>query len=265
MITDSKPLALGRTAAVYAWKEGWVLKLFVEGWPSDWVEYEARIARVVHASGLPVPAAGEVIEVEGRIGLVYERVDGVSMMSQIMSRPWQANRLARTLAELHAEMHTRHVPELPELHRRLEDKINDFDGLPGDCRQAAQQALQRLPKGDQLCHGDFHPGNILMTARGPVIIDWTDATQGNPLADVARTRLLVTTPPTGEKPPVAALIRFLQRSFYRTYLERYFELRPGGKEQLDLWQPIVEAARLREGIPGDSERLIPHIQQAFKL
>lgn len=38
---------------------------------------------------------------------------------------------------------------------------------------------------------DFHPDNVLLAARGPVIIDWPDATRGQPLADVARTSLLL--------------------------------------------------------------------------
>jgi uncharacterized protein (TIGR02172 family) len=264
MITSTKPLALGRTAAVYAWKDGWVIKLFVTDWPPDWVEYEARIARIVHASGLPVPVVGEVIQVDGRIGLEYERVDGISMLAQIASRPWRAMCLARLFAELHAEMHTRSMPDLPELHSRLKGKINDFSGLPEDLRQAAQQTLQCMPRGDRLCHGDFHPGNILMTAHGPVIIDWTDAARGNPMADVARTRLLVSTPPTEEMKAVALMIRLFQGAFFRTYMQHYFKLQPEGKDQLDLWQPVVNAARLREGIPGDSQRLIPQIRQALK-
>ena len=70
-------MALGRTAEIYPWTEGWVLKLFYEWFPRDGAAYEARIARAVHAAGLPVPAAGNLVEVEGRMGLEYERVDGV--------------------------------------------------------------------------------------------------------------------------------------------------------------------------------------------
>lgn len=44
-----------------------------------------------------------------------------------------------------------------------------------------------MPDGNQLCHGDFWGGNILMSPRGEVIIDWNRACYGNPLADLART------------------------------------------------------------------------------
>ena len=48
-LTD--PIAHGRTADVYLWDEHHVLKLFRDWCPSDWVDYEARIARAIHAAG----------------------------------------------------------------------------------------------------------------------------------------------------------------------------------------------------------------------
>ena len=61
-----KPIALGRTAEIYAWEQGQVLKLFQDWFSADRVEYEAQIAHAVHTSGLPVPAVGEVVEINGR-------------------------------------------------------------------------------------------------------------------------------------------------------------------------------------------------------
>ncbi|TMA37195.1 MAG: aminoglycoside phosphotransferase family protein, partial [Deltaproteobacteria bacterium] len=43
--------------------------------------------------------------------------------------------------------------------------------------------LETLPDGDQLCHGDMHPGNIMLSRRGPMVIDWTNARRGHPAAD----------------------------------------------------------------------------------
>jgi len=78
-----EPAAHGLTSEVYAWDETRILKLFRDGLPSEQVAYEARIARAVHAAGLPVPAVGDIVEVDGRRGLLYERVDGLTMMDVI--------------------------------------------------------------------------------------------------------------------------------------------------------------------------------------
>ena len=175
----------GFTAEIYAWKEGWILKLFNQGISRAAVEHEANKTRIVHATGLPVPAVGEIIEIEDRYGMELERVDGISMLDALTKSPWKYPALARQLAELHAEMHTRRVPELPALSETLARKINRAEKLPENVRQAALKALEQLPEDDRLCHGDFHPGNILLSGRGPVIIDWIDCSRGRPILDVA--------------------------------------------------------------------------------
>jgi Ser/Thr protein kinase RdoA (MazF antagonist) len=251
-----KPVALGRTAEMYAWKEGQILKLFRDWWPAARVEYEAHIARMVSAAGLPVPAVGEVVEIDGRLGLTFERVDGPSLLETFRTKPWTLFVSARLLAELHADMHACSVPELPSQRQRLANTLKQAETLPADMREAGLKALNNLPDSDQLCHGDLHPANILMTARGPIIVDWLDATRGNPLADVARSSLLlrVSAPPPGASG--RWLFRAGRRWFRRTYLERYFQLRPGDRWQLTAWQPVIAAARLRDNIRAEQEQLL---------
>src|SRR5215472_10876517 len=44
---------------------------------------------------------------------------------------------------------------------------------------------------NRLCHGDFHPINVLGEISRPVVIDWPDACGGDPAADVCRSYLLL--------------------------------------------------------------------------
>jgi uncharacterized protein (TIGR02172 family) len=244
-----KPIAQGLTAEVYVWDDTRILKLFHDGRSPDQVEYEARIASVVHAAGLPVPAVGDIVEVNGRRGLLYERVDGLSMLDSMSQQLSTLSQSARLWAELHADMHARStVPELPSQRAELAKHIRAAQLLPPDLQQAALRALDTMPEGDRLCHGDFWPGNVLMSRRGPIIIDWICATRGNPLADVARSSVLLL---GGLASPLFSRAqKALIRRVHRTYLQRYFQLRPEGQAQCKAWQPIVAAARLSENVPG---------------
>jgi uncharacterized protein (TIGR02172 family) len=250
------PIALGRTAEVYAWEEDKVLKLYRDGFHPGDVDYELHLARIVQASGLPVPAVFDIIEVNGRRGIVYERMDGPSMLDILGKHPGQVPRSMRQLAELHLEMHTRSVPELPSQRGRLQRKIHRAHPLPDDLKAAALQALDALPDGDRLCHGDFHPGNILLTASGPIVIDWIDATRGNPLADVARTRLLFTTARLPGFSVMALLLRMANRWLLEQYLRGYFASQPEKRKELDAWMPVVAAARMEEGLPHEFPQLL---------
>ncbi len=253
-MTLGTPIATGFTAEIFAWKQGWVLKLFNQGIPRSTVEIEASAARKVHASGLPVPAVGELVEMSGRFGLEYEQVQGVSMLQAIMQRPWKFVAYARRLAELQAEMHKVRLPGMPSQKDRLEWKIRRAGILPEDVRQAALLALEKLPEQDWLCHGDFHPGNILLSERGPIIIDWLDGSHGSPLMDVARSSLLFGGGPLPSGTP--RVVSSLQGWFYQVYLQRYRQLNPINGEGLAQWIPVAAAARLWENIRYDEPRLL---------
>jgi uncharacterized protein (TIGR02172 family) len=244
-----EPIAQGQTAEVYVWDDGRVLKLFRGGGPPEQIEYEARIARVVQSAGLPVPAVGDIVEVDGRRGLLYERIDGLSLMESMGQKLRTVSRSARLWAELHADMHARSaVSDLPSQRAELARRIEAAPMLSPDLKRATLRALDGMPDGDRLCHGDFWPGNILMSSRGPIIIDWICAARGNPLADVARSSVLVlgalasTLAPRGQQATV--------RRLHTMYWKRYFQRRPEDQEQCRAWQPIVAAARLSENVPG---------------
>ena len=84
-----QPIAYGRTAEIYAWQDGQVLKLFYDWFGLEDIKYEQRIAQAVHTSGLPIPSVGEIIHINERIGLIYQRVEGVSMLEMMSRRPWK--------------------------------------------------------------------------------------------------------------------------------------------------------------------------------
>jgi uncharacterized protein (TIGR02172 family) len=262
---QNTPIALGFTAEIYAWKDGQVLKLFNQGISRGTVEYEANLTRIAHEAGLPVPEVGEIVEVDDRFGLEYERLDGMSMLEMLLQKPWMYRRLAHQLAEMQVEVHKHQVPDMPSQRERLERKIRSAQPLSENLRQTALQSLKMLPEEHQLCHGDFHPGNILMTPRGAVIIDWIDATHGYPLVDVARSTLLFGGGPLPPGIPKAGLVVVLRRWFHQAYLKRYFELSLLDQKQLATWLAVAAAARLEENILGDEQRLLSIAQNLVRM
>ena len=246
----------GRTAILYAWGADQVLKLFHPWRELDDILFEQKVARVVQSSGLPVPAVGELVQVNGRYGLVYQRVDGSPMWVVLARQPWHIFHLARRTAELHVGLHAINAPaDLPDQRERIQRKIERAAVLPAEARQRALAALDRLPRGNKLCHGDFHPGNILMTAQGEVIIDWMDTTRGNPLADLARSSILALgAASTAQVPQMGMKVSL--RLFHFRYRREYFRLRPGGMSEYRRWLPVAAAARLSENIPELQDWLI---------
>jgi Ser/Thr protein kinase RdoA (MazF antagonist) len=244
-----KPVARGRTADIYDWEDGWVLKLFHDWFNVENIQFEQMIARDLQAAGLPVPSVGEILKEHGRNGLLYERIVGQNMWELLEKCPWLVLKLAHQTAQLHAGMHANTLrPNLPHQHRRLENKLRDADSLPDFLRNRTLATLSLLPEGNSICHGDFHPGNILLSSDRAVVIDWIDASLGNPLADVARTSIIILGAAASPQIPNYS-VKVLIRLFHLFYLRTYFKLRPGGLAEYRRWLPVVAAGRLSEKIP----------------
>jgi aminoglycoside phosphotransferase (APT) family kinase protein len=248
-------LGRGRSADVYEWNECHALKLYHPGWPAASAEKEYQIATAAHVAGAAAPAVFGVVEVEGRPGVIYERLDGPSLLNHATARPWTILASARLMAELHAQMHTCRPAGLPSQRQRLQQKIAAAQPLAPHLKQAALTALDKLPDGDVLCHGDYHPDNILLSARGPAILDWVEATCGHPLADVARTTLMMRHASVPPHVPGRQLIELGRRLWHQVYLRRYCQLRSVTPRQIDAWLLPVAAARLSDGIPEEAETL----------
>ena len=169
------------------------------------------------------------------------------MAERAGGNPWRQWRSALLLAELHVEMHCIDVQvELPSQRERLRDKIEKAEGLSSDARERQLRALMEMPDGDRLCHGDFHPGNVIITKQGPIVIDWIDATRGNPLADVARSSVILLGSEASKRGN--RLRNAIAEWYHRRYVKRYIELRGERREEYRAWYPIVAAARMSEGI-----------------
>ena len=265
MSTEKGPMiARGRSAEIFTWKDNQVLKLYLEGSPSADVEREAQTSMTVHKVGLPVPAIEGIVEVEDRLGIVFERIQGRSISDTIAHEPWKLFQLARVMAELHATMHSYELPELASRRERLEDIIRAVAALPTNTKEAVLKVLSQLPDGNAVCHGDFFADNIIVSPRGPVIIDWFGAARGNPLADVARTWLLNRLAYVKAGIPERWIIPPMRALFHSVYLRRYLQIRPGSREQIAAWLLPVMAARLAESVPGEEERFLALIEAKLK-
>ena len=230
---------------VYAWDEGRAIKLYETWVPAAKAEQEFRVTRAVHAAGLPVPVAYELLEVNGRKGIVMDRVDGISMYDSVVAKPWLLFSTARQLAELHTKLHARKAPlELTSQRDRIASRINEASQSGEDEKRLARQHLAELPDGETVCHGDFHPGNILLTRRGPVVIDWMSGTRGHPLGDVAQTSLLFDIAKLPENAPahIRILMKVSRQLLHKNYLKHYLQLSTGTMQEIKAWRPALMGA-----------------------
>jgi aminoglycoside phosphotransferase (APT) family kinase protein len=190
-LTPGPRLASGRDADVFALDDGRVLRRYrAEGRDADGrpktSEPEAEVMRHVRAYAYPVP----VVHAARGPDMVLERVDGPTMLADLGRRPWMLWRHARLLARLHHRLHTIPAPDWLPTFTAHPPIAADDDAWPAPAVLSPMQATSADGK-DVLLHLDLHPGNVILSARGPIVVDWQYARRGDGAADVASTWLIL--------------------------------------------------------------------------
>jgi aminoglycoside phosphotransferase (APT) family kinase protein len=206
-MTDSPGplLASGRAADVFDIGGGKVLRRYRDIAPD--LEHEARIMSYVSERDYPVPAVHSAL---GR-DLVMDRVDGPTMLEALERAPWKLVWYARVLARLQRRLARLTAPTW------MLAETADFD--------------QR----HSVLHLDLHPMNVILSRRGPVVIDWTNAAGGSAGFDAALTFVEISTFPTQTPRDIVG-----QRVFAQSF--RRFR----GAESLDAFLPPACDHRLSD-------------------
>jgi aminoglycoside phosphotransferase (APT) family kinase protein len=247
-------LARGSRSAVFAWGRGAVAKVPFPSTPEQWIHFEARYTAAVHDAGAPAPRLLGIETINGRAASIYERVDGRSMWDHMLERPGEVHALCRSLAELQVHLFSLVPPvSVPALQDRLTCKIRRAADVVDPALAAASEVIPSVG-ASRLCHGDLHPGNVIMSASGPVLIDWFDVARGNPVGDIARSSVLMWVRAHGSDGP-----RHLPGSdparlelVRNAYLDAITDLAAPDPTELRRWEAVVAVARIAEGVAIES-------------
>ena len=223
MTAPGELIGEGRAADVYDIGDGRVLRRYRTERDSA---PEAAVMQAARAAGVPVP---EVFDVDGR-DLVMARVDGPTMLGAMLRRPWHLRRHAATLADLHHRVAA--TPRAAFAH------LTDGAGIIPDA---------------VLTHGDLHPDNVILTADGPVIIDWTNARPAAPHVDAALTWLVLSASDPGGGAVVRAFTTRFRSAFVEVFRSAFVEAFRSAYGAEDIDGAAGEALRIKLADPGTSE------------
>lgn len=218
------------------------VKVFSEEFSKADVLNEALNQARIETTGLCIPKVLEVTTIDGKWAIVSEYVEGKTLAQLMAEDPDKKAEYLEFFVDLQLKMHRETCPMLNKLKDKMNGKIEMAD-LDATTRYDLHTRLEGMPKHKKVCHGDFNPSNIIMTAEGvPYIIDWSHATQGNASADAARTYLLFWL--NGDMEGA------------EQYLELFCEKSGTEKRYVQKWMPIVAASQSVKGNEKEREFLL---------
>jgi aminoglycoside phosphotransferase (APT) family kinase protein len=227
---DSNIVGKGTWAKVY--RNGDVAVKHFYNAPIDIVEKEAQNQAFAHSAGLPVPAVKGVRKLDdGTVALDMAFISGKLLMRFGMNEN-EMREVFDTLVKLQNEVHSISAVDLPRVTERFKERIQHHSmNLDAQAKERLLALLSKLDKGcTNLCHGDFHPLNVMYDGERYWIIDWTDAGAGSPLIDVCRVYMLARC--------------VLSSSLADMYLQCYCRETKVRQEDVLAWLPIWAALRL---------------------
>jgi len=257
----------GAYADVHTWAPGQVLKLFKAGFPRRHSWWEARMARAAYAAGAPAPKVFDEVTLEGRFGIVLQRLDGPTLLQLSRSGAMTPEQTGAILAALYRSVHkTASPPDVPSLRDSMDGQLRFSGGmLPEHIATGILTLIERLAPGDGLCHGDLHPGNVIMTTDGPRLIDWAGATRAPAGLDLACCHVLLCelAPESVEDPERPRAVNAAVQSEYA----RLAGVSPATlTAAMEPYLPIIHVRVLLgpAGSPALRERLIRHVEATLR-
>jgi hypothetical protein len=216
-------------------------------------EFEVEVARRLVETDSPV--AEPEPRVEPR---VYVR-DGFAITLWTYYEPVPAPDLApaayaRTLVRLHAGMRRVDVPA-PHFtdrvaqaqwlvgNRACTPELGDAErGLLSDTLERLSRAIDDRDAGEQLLHGEPHPGNVLNTSKGPLFVDLETCCRGPVEFDVAHVPEQVGEHYPGTDPDLLRQCRILTLAIATTWRWDRDDQFPNGRRLGMQWLNQIRSA-----------------------
>jgi uncharacterized protein (TIGR02172 family) len=231
----------GAQANIYK-KDDKVIKLFKKNISKQDIEAEMNLQKMAYDLDLPVPKIYDIIEIDGKFGILMEYINGLSLGRIIQNNPDDLEKYLCKSIEIQQYLNNKIVTKFPSMKEKLYKKIERVNIIHNDIKHKIFDLLNEINFSYNLCHGDFHFMNLLQTSDGIKIIDWVDSSSGIIEADIYRTYLLY----------------FIHNEqLANLFIDKYCKITKTSKENILFWAPIIAAARLSEDVSDlENEKLM---------
>lgn len=271
-----KRIGSGGCSEVFEWGEDKAIKLFRSNINEYAVNREYNNMIAAWKSGLPTYRPYEKLELEGRLGIIYERINGQTLMDRFLQENIAPNNIPiplndkdkllidykdndiRITARVLNHIHQKRISGIPNQAEMIKSRISCAAYLTQEEKQYICRIVDNLPPKDLLCHGDPNPGNFIIRDGKPVIIDWMNATIGNPAADIAEYIIMIKYAILPSETPNSFCNFFntIRELVIQIFLDEYIKLSNMEYEEIEQWMVPVMAGKLSADAISDEEKRI---------
>ncbi len=231
-------------------------------------EKDVILQEILANESIHVPKVYEYLHIQDRAACIMEKIHGDTLTNEMRKNIRVLVKVPHILAELQKKVSSIVMPDsYPSIrdlftfvteHGRLQDK---------ELTAFVAQLFNGQRTESMLCHGDFHPGNILVSNETMTIIDWSGSYSGNPIADIAHTYILMRQMPRlpGQSTGNYRVMSFVARIIAARYLNAAKNLWGFDWATFSAWTVIMSFQRVTFGLPGERDDRIAYIRKCLSL
>ena len=216
-----KLIAKGNSAEIYKQNENQICKLFYKNYPKQLVEHEFNNAKIIYQLGINTPFAYDIVFIEERYGIIYEKLNGTTLLSKINNENTNVDFWIEKFVNFHKDF----------LKYQSGVLINYKDFLKLFASESVDliKKIDNLQDGNFVLHGDFHPENVIVDNKSNLfLIDMMNVCKSPLLYDIARTYFLL--------------------GYNQIFQERYLSLMGCNIEEIKPYLEVISLVRENEMI-----------------
>lgn len=264
---DLQFITQGGEADIYSIENDKILRV-IRNRKGKTFETEKHLFPVLAEHHINVPAVYEYIENEDMLAQVMQKIVGNTMLEQMQRHPQKLVQEIKKLARMHAQL--LNIQSNCGLHS-IKVIFNYFISMPpcldNKLIDFASKIMKELPINNYICHGDFHPGNILVQNDTYFIIDWSGAYCSDFVSDIAHTYLLMTHVPEvpGQSQKIHEVISSFGSYMAEVYLKEILKLKEFSLSDFSKWTVVMSFLRVYYGMPSERPNRINYLKKCCEL
>lgn len=186
-VEGCEKIAQGAAGAIYRLDEDNIVKVFMPDESIHTIRLESETARKAFLYGIPTAISFGTVRVGDCYGIQYEMIKARSFASVLKGDPDNFDSHVKDYTALLRQLHTTKDRDgvfvsMKEIYHEAIDYSAKY--FEADEVKKFKALIDSIPDRDTLIHGDFHPGNIMASGDGLMLIDLTRMGVGHPIFDL---------------------------------------------------------------------------------
>ncbi|MDO4379759.1 MAG: anti-sigma factor antagonist [Clostridia bacterium] len=187
-VDGCEKIGSGACGEVFRLDDETIVKLYYPRVLKKDIEQEKALSKKAFVLGIPTAISYDIVDVDGRVGVVYELLNAKTLAELIRSDEKNLEKYVQMYADVCRLIHstedeTGFLPSFKDLCR---DEVSKIHSVTEEERNCLFRFIDLLPEEKTCVHGDLNINNIMVQNGECCLIDMGEFSVGTPMHDISR-------------------------------------------------------------------------------